>query len=93
MQETTDLLKEFERINEKFAEPMSDEEMNKLLEKQGQVQEKLDALNAWDLDSQLEMAMDALRCPPGGFAGESLVGRRAAAGGAVPAAAARSRMC
>jgi ATP-binding cassette ChvD family protein len=44
---------------------MSDEEMTKLLEKQGQVQEKLDALNAWDLDSQLEMAMDALRCPPG----------------------------
>jgi ATP-binding cassette ChvD family protein len=44
---------------------MTDAEMNKLLEKQGKVQEKLDALNAWDLDSQLEMAMDALRCPPG----------------------------
>src|SRR5580658_6448292 len=59
------LLKEFERINEKFAEPMDDSAMTKLLEKQGTIQEKLDALGAWDLDSQLEMAMDALRCPPG----------------------------
>jgi ATP-binding cassette ChvD family protein len=65
MQETTDLLKEYDRINEKLAEPMDDEQMTKLLDKQGHVQEKLDALNAWDLDSQLEMAMDALRCPPG----------------------------
>ncbi len=65
MQATTDLLAEFERINNRLAEPMSDDEMNKLLEKQGHVQEQLDALNAWDLDSQLEMAMDALRCPPG----------------------------
>jgi len=62
--ETVKLLKEFEAINEKFAEPMSDEQMNKLLERQGEVQEKLDHLNAWDLDQQLEMAMDALRCPP-----------------------------
>ena len=44
---------------------MSDEEMNKLLDRQAKVQEKLDALDAWDLDSRLEMAMDALRCPPG----------------------------
>jgi sulfate-transporting ATPase len=65
VQETLDLLKEFERINEKFAEPMDDAAMNKLLEKQGHIQEKLDASGAWDLDSQLEMAMDALRCPPG----------------------------
>jgi ATP-binding cassette ChvD family protein len=65
MQSTIDLLKEYDRINEKLAEPMTDEQMNKLLEKQGAVQEKLDAVNAWDLDSQLEMAMDALRCPPG----------------------------
>src|SRR5580692_4758579 len=62
---TLDLLKEYERINEKFAEPMRDEVGTKLPEKQVAVQEKLDALNAWDLDSQLEMAMDALRCPPG----------------------------
>jgi ATP-binding cassette ChvD family protein len=64
VQETSDLLKEFEEINMKFGEPMSDSEMNQLIEHQGQVQEKLDALNAWDLDSRLEMAMDALRCPP-----------------------------
>lgn len=63
-QKTVDLLKEFEQINEKFAEPMSDEQMTKLLERQGEVQEKLDHLGAWDLDQQLEMAMDALRCPP-----------------------------
>lgn len=62
-QEAVDALKEFNRINEKFAEPMSDEEMNKLIERQGVVQEKLDALDAWNLDSRLEMAMDALECP------------------------------
>jgi len=62
--ETVDLLKEFEEINAKFGEEMSDEEMSALLERQGQVQEKLDAQDAWDLDSRLEMAMDALRCPP-----------------------------
>ncbi|HWO01377.1 MAG TPA: energy-dependent translational throttle protein EttA [Blastocatellia bacterium] len=65
VQETVDLLKEFDQINEKFAEPMSDDEMSALLERQGAVQEKLDAAGAWDLDSRLEMAMDALRCPPG----------------------------
>ncbi len=64
VQETIDLLKEFEEINAKFAEPMSDDEMNKLLERQGKVQEKLDQQDAWDLDARLEMAMDALRCPP-----------------------------
>src|SRR5947208_2104654 len=58
------LLREFDEINAKFADPMSDEEMSDLLEKQGKVQERLDAANAWDLDSRLEMAMDALRCPP-----------------------------
>jgi ATP-binding cassette ChvD family protein len=64
VQETVNLLKEFEEINAKFAEEMSDDDMNKLLERQGEVQEKLEHLNAWDLDAQLEMAMDALRCPP-----------------------------
>lgn len=62
--DTVALLKEFEEINARFAEPMDDDEMNALLERQGEVQEKLDAANAWDLDSRLEMAMDALRCPP-----------------------------
>lgn len=64
VQETVDLLKEFEEINNKFAEPMDDDAMNALIERQGAVQEKLDHLDAWDLDSRLEMAMDALRCPP-----------------------------
>src|SRR5204863_8094998 len=53
-----------EQINAKFGEEMSDDEMNALLDRQGQVQEKLDHQDAWDLDQQLEMAMDALRCPP-----------------------------
>lgn len=65
VQETVDLLAEFNAINEKFCEPMSDDDMAKLLERQGNVQERLDALDAWDLDARLEMAMDALRCPPG----------------------------
>ena len=65
VQETVDLLREYEEINQKFAEPMADEEMNDLLAKQGKVQEELEARDAWDLDSRLEMAMDALRCPPG----------------------------
>src|SRR5512139_3147387 len=60
-----DLLQEFQQISATFAEPMSDDEMNALLEKQGAVQDKLDAAGAWDLDSRLELAMDALRCPPG----------------------------
>ena len=64
VQGTVDLLKEFEQINAKFAEPMDADEMNRLIERQGEVQEKLDAADAWDLDSRLEMAMDALRCPP-----------------------------
>jgi sulfate-transporting ATPase len=65
VQATVDLLKEYDEINAKFGEPMSDDEMTALLERQGAVQEKLDAVDAWDLDSRLEMAMDALRCPPG----------------------------
>jgi sulfate-transporting ATPase len=64
-QETVNLLKEYDEINAKFSEPMTDDEMSQLLERQGAVQEKLDAADAWDLDSRLEMAMDALRCPPG----------------------------
>jgi sulfate-transporting ATPase len=65
VQATVDLVNEYNRINERFSEPMSDDEMQQLIERQGEVQEKLDALNAWDLDSRLEMAMDALRCPAG----------------------------
>ena len=63
VQDTVDLIKEFNAINEKFAEPMTDDEMQALIDRQAAVQEKLDVLSAWDLDSRLEMAMDALRCP------------------------------
>jgi ATP-binding cassette ChvD family protein len=59
-----DLLKEFEQINASFGEDMSEDAMTKLLERQAEVQEKLDSYNAWELDSRLELAMDALRCPP-----------------------------
>jgi ATP-binding cassette ChvD family protein len=64
VQNVVDLLKEFDAINEKFAEEMTDDEMTKLIERQGEVQEKLDQLDAWTLDTKLERAMDALRCPP-----------------------------
>ncbi len=59
------LLKEYEEINNRFAEPMDDETMNQLIEKQGELTEKIDNLNGWDLESKLERAMDALRCPDG----------------------------
>jgi len=64
VQGTVDLMNEFNQINERFAEPMSDDEMAALCDRQAVVQEKLDAVDAWDMDSRLEMAMDALRCPP-----------------------------
>jgi energy-dependent translational throttle protein EttA len=64
VQETVDMLAEYEKISEQFAEPMSDDEMDKLIERQGKIQEQLDHLEAWDLDARLKMAMDALRCPP-----------------------------
>lgn len=67
VKETVDLLKEFEEINNKFADPavMEDPDaMEKLINRQGEVQDKIDALDAWELDNKLERAMDALRCPP-----------------------------
>lgn len=63
VQETVNLLKEYEAVTAQFADP--DGDFDKLLEKQGNLQEKIDHLNAWDLDSKLEQAMDALRCPAG----------------------------
>jgi sulfate-transporting ATPase len=63
VQPTRDLLTKFEEISNKFAEPMSDDEMTKLLDQQAKVQEKIDAANAWDLDRKIEIAMDALRLP------------------------------
>ncbi|MDR3366124.1 MAG: energy-dependent translational throttle protein EttA [Prevotellaceae bacterium] len=63
VQEVVDLLKEYEEVNSKFAEPMSDDEMNKLIERQGELTEKIEHANGWEIDSKLERAMDALRCP------------------------------
>ncbi len=77
------LLKEYEEINAKFSEPMADDAMNALLERQGTVQEKLDAQGGWDLDSRLDMAMDALRCPGARHEDRRAVGRREKARGAV----------
>ncbi len=63
VQQIVDLLKQYDEINAKFAEPMDEDEMTKLLELQGKVQDKIEAAGGWDLDARLEMAMDALRCP------------------------------
>ena len=65
VQPIVDILKEYEEVNMKFAEPMSDDEMNKLIERQGELTELIDQYDAWELDSKLERAMDALRCPDG----------------------------
>ena len=62
--EAVEALQQFEAINMKFAEPMSDDEMANLIEQQGKLQDKIDRLDAWDIDSRLDLAMDALRCPP-----------------------------
>ncbi|MFP4389279.1 MAG: energy-dependent translational throttle protein EttA, partial [Desulfococcaceae bacterium] len=65
MKEAVALVNAYNALNEKFAEPMSDDEMDALLAQQAELQEKIDHMNAWDIDSRLEMAMEALRCPPG----------------------------
>jgi energy-dependent translational throttle protein EttA len=77
VQEVVDLLKEYEDVNNKFAEPMSDDEMTKLIDRQGQLTELLDHHNAWELDSRLERAMDALRCPDGETSVKNLSGGEA----------------
>jgi len=65
VRDTKDLLDRFEEVSARFAEELTDDEMNALIEEQGELQEKIDAADAWDLDRQLDIAMDALRCPPG----------------------------
>ncbi|MGC9324768.1 MAG: energy-dependent translational throttle protein EttA [Desulfomonilia bacterium] len=65
MRESVDLVNEYNEISMKFSEPMSDDEMDALMARQGELQEKIDHLDAWDIESRLDMAMDALRCPPG----------------------------
>ena len=72
--ELTAIAREFEEINAKFAEPMEADEMDALITRQAEVQELMDAKNVWDLDSRLEMAMDALRCPPGDMPVEQISG-------------------
>ena len=64
VQEIMDVLKEYEKVNLKFCEPMSDDEMNKLIERQGELTEKIEHCGGWEIDSKLERAMDALQCPP-----------------------------
>lgn len=64
VQEIMDVLKEYESVNLKFCEPMSDDEMNKLIERQGELTEKIEHCGGWEIDSKLERAMDALQCPP-----------------------------
>jgi energy-dependent translational throttle protein EttA len=73
-QEVVDALRQFDEINMKFGEPMSDDEMNALIDKQGVLQDKLDHMDAWNLDSRLELAMDALRTPAGDTAVSILSG-------------------
>ncbi len=72
VQELVDLLREYDEINDKFADP--DVDMDKLLERQGKVQDRLEAMHGWDLDARLDMAMDALRCPPGDALVKSISG-------------------
>ena len=64
VQETVDLMKEYDAVNLKFSEPMSDDKINKLIERQGELMEELENRNAWELDNKLNTAMEALRCPP-----------------------------
>ena len=63
-QQAIDLLAEFNAVSDRFAEPLDDDEMNALIERQGALQEQIDRLDAWDIDARLDLAMDALRCPP-----------------------------
>ncbi len=72
--EATALLAEYDALTERFSEPMDDDEMQKVLDRQAEVQDKIEAMGAWDLDSRLELAMDALRCPPADTAVDVLSG-------------------
>ena len=74
VQEIKDLIREFDMLNEKLGEPLSDDEMNKILEKTAILQDKIDAKDGWDIDRTLEMAMDALRCPPANASIQNLSG-------------------
>ena len=85
------LIDRFNAISDKFAEPMSDDEMNKLMEEQAKMQDKIDAVGGWELERKLEIAADSLRLPPWDADGRQAVGRREAPRRAVPAAAVQAR--
>ena len=89
VQEIVDLLADFDKVNEAFGDP--DADFDKLADKQSKLQEKLDATEAWDLDSRLEFAMDALRCPPGDRPRGQALGRRAPAAWLCAGSSSRSR--
>ena len=72
-------MKEYDAVNLKFSEPMSDDEMNKLIERQGELMEQLENRNAWELDNKLNTALEALRCPPDDAKVDVLSGESAAA--------------
>ena len=74
LKDLRDLLERYETLSMRFADPMSDDEMNALLTEQGEVQDRIDALNAWELESMVDVAMDALRVPPGDMSVEHLSG-------------------
>lgn len=74
VQPIVDLLKEYEQVNLQFAEPMDEDQMNALIARQGELTEQIDHLNAWDLDSKLQRAMDALQCPPADWSVKTLSG-------------------
>ena len=83
-QDVVDALREFDEINLKFGEDLSPDELDDLIDKQGKLQDKLDHMNAWDLDSRLDLAMDALRCPPGETAVSILSGGERRRVGSLP---------
>ena len=64
VQSIVDILKEYEEVNNKFMEPMDDDQMNALIARQGELTDLIDAAGGWEIDSMLERAMDALQCPP-----------------------------
>ena len=87
VREVADLVERFNEISSIMADPPEDADFDALMEEMGDLQEKIDAVDGWTLDNQLEIAMDALRCPPGDMPVDRPVGRRETPRGAVPPAA------
>lgn len=91
--ETRDLLKRFEEVSAKFAEPMSDDEMNALIEEQAALSEKIDACDGWNFERTIQIAMDALRCPPADADVTKLSGGEKRRVGSVPSACCENLTC